>query len=74
MMCIAIPFEVREIKDNLAKVSIGTTSRVVYLDLLDEIKVGDFILVHAGFAIEKLDREEAEKTLSLFKDVVDEIY
>jgi len=73
-MCIAIPFEVREINDNLAKVSIGTTSRVVYLDLLDEIKVGDFILVHAGFAIEKLDREEAEKTLSLFKEVADEIY
>ena len=72
-MCIAIPLEVVEIKDNLAKVSIGKTSREVRLDLMDEVKVGDFILVHAGFAIEKLDKEEAEKSLSLFKEIVDEI-
>jgi len=73
-MCVAIPLEVVETKDNLAKVSIGKTLREVRLDLMDEVKVGDFILVHAGFAIEKLDKEEAEKTLSLFKEVVDEIY
>lgn len=72
-MCIAIPLEVVKIKDNLAKVSIGKTSREVRLDLMDEVKVGDFILVHAGFAIEKLDKEEAEKSLSLFKEIADEI-
>lgn len=72
-MCLAIPLEVKEIKDNLAKVSIGSTLREVYLDLMDEVKVGDFVLVHAGFAIEKLDKEEAEKTISLFKELMDEI-
>jgi hydrogenase expression/formation protein HypC len=72
-MCLAIPLEIKEIKGNLAKVSIGATFREVYLDLMDEVKVGDFVLVHAGFAIEKLDKEEAEKTISLFKELMDEI-
>ncbi len=72
-MCIAVPLEVREIKGNIAKAGVGNAIREVYLDLMDEVKVGDFILVHAGFAIEKLDKEEAEKTLSLFKEIVDEI-
>ena len=72
-MCLAIPLEVIEINDNIAKVSIGNTKREAYLDLMDNVKVGDFVLVHAGFAIEKLDKEEAEKTLSLFKEITDEV-
>jgi hydrogenase expression/formation protein HypC len=40
---------------------------------MDTVTVGDFIIVHAGFAIEKLDKEEAAKTLALFKEVIDEI-
>ena len=72
-MCLAIPLEVIEINDNLAKVSIGNTTREAYLDLMDKVEVGDFVLVHAGFAIEKLDKEEAEKTLSLFKEIIDEV-
>jgi hydrogenase expression/formation protein HypC len=72
-MCLAIPLEVIEINDNIAKVSIGNTKREAYLDLMDNVKVGDFVLVHAGFAIEKLDKEEAEKTLSLFKEIIDEV-
>jgi len=72
-MCIAVPLEVVEIKDNIARARFGDSSREVHLDIIDEVKVGDFILVHAGFAIEKLDKEEAEKTLSLFKEITDEI-
>jgi len=72
-MCLAIPLEVIEINDNIAKVSIGNTKREAYLDLMDNVRVGDFVLVHAGFAIEKLDKEEAEKTLSLFKEIIDEV-
>ncbi|MCK5256468.1 MAG: HypC/HybG/HupF family hydrogenase formation chaperone [Deltaproteobacteria bacterium] len=72
-MCLAIPLEVIEINDNIAKVSIGNTTREAYLDLMDKVEVGDFVLVHAGFAIEKLDKEEAEKTLSLFKEIIDEV-
>ena len=72
-MCIAVPFEVKEIEGNVARVGVGTTRRQVYLDLMDEVEVGDFVLVHAGFAIEKVDKEEAEKTLALFKELTDEI-
>jgi hydrogenase expression/formation protein HypC len=72
-MCLAIPLEVIEINDNIAKVSIGNTTREAYLDLMDKVGVGDFVLVHAGFAIEKLDKEEAEKTLALFKEIIDEV-
>ncbi|MBW1840135.1 MAG: HypC/HybG/HupF family hydrogenase formation chaperone [Deltaproteobacteria bacterium] len=72
-MCIAVPLEVVEIRDNIARVRIGNTVKEVYLDLLDDVNVEDFVLVHAGFAIEKLDKEEAEKTLSLFKEIADEI-
>jgi hydrogenase expression/formation protein HypC len=72
-MCIAVPLEVIEIKGNIARVRFGDSNREVHLDLIDDVKVGDFILVHAGFAIEKLNREEAEKTLSLFKEIVNEI-
>lgn len=72
-MCLAIPLEVIEINGNMAKVSIGHTTRDAYLDLMDQVEVGDFVLVHAGFAIEKLDPEEAEKTLSLFKEMTDEV-
>jgi hydrogenase expression/formation protein HypC len=72
-MCIAVPLEVVAIRDNIARVIIGNTEKEVYLDLLDDVKVRDFVLVHAGFAIEKLDKQEAEKTLSLFKEIADEI-
>ena len=72
-MCLAVHLEVVDVKDNLATVSFGNTTREVYLDLMDTVAVGDFIIVHAGFAIEKLDKEEAAKTLALFKEVMDEI-
>ena len=72
-MCLAVPLEVVDVKDNIATVSFGNTTREVNLDLMDTVTVGDFIVVHAGFAIEKLDKEEAAKTLALFEEVMDEI-
>ena len=72
-MCIAVPLEVLEVNDNRATAHFGNTRREVFLDLIDDVKVGDFIIVHAGFAIEKLNKEEAEKTLALIKEVTDEV-
>ena len=72
-MCIAVPLEVAEIRGDIAVARYGNSTREVHLDLVDDVGVGDFILVHAGFAIQKLNKEEAEKTLALFKDIVDEI-
>lgn len=67
-MCLGIPMEVRQIDGNVAKAVLSGTTRLIYLDILDEeIQVGDFVIVHAGFAIHKIDEEEAKETLNLFK-------
>ena len=72
-MCVAVPLEVVEIKENYANVRIGEAVREICLDLMEGVEVGDYVLVHAGFAIEKLDKQEAEKTLALFKELAHEV-
>jgi len=68
-MCVAIPAEVIEIKDgNIGVVDYGELKQEVRLDLVD-VNVGEFVLVHVGFAIQKLSREEGLETRALFKDV-----
>jgi len=68
-MCIAVPAEVLEIKDgNKAVVDYGDLQQEVRIDLVD-VKVGEFVLVHVGFAIQKLSREDALQTRQIFKEV-----
>ena len=68
-MCVAIPAEVIEIKDgNIGVVDYGELRQEIRLDLVD-VKVGEFVLVHVGFAIQRLSREEGLETRALFKDV-----
>ncbi len=68
-MCIAIPAEVLEIKEgNIALVDYGDLQQEVRIDLVD-VKVGEYVLVHVGFAIQKLSREEGLQTRQVFKDV-----
>lgn len=68
-MCVAVPAEVIEIRDgNIGLVDYGELKQEVRLDLVD-VKVGEFVLVHVGFAIQKLSREEGLETRALFKDV-----
>jgi hydrogenase expression/formation protein HypC len=68
-MCVAVPAEVIEIKDgNIGVVDYGELRQEVRLDLVD-VKVGEFVLVHVGFAIQRLSREEGLETRALFKDV-----
>ena len=67
-MCLAIPAQITEIKeDNLAVVDILGCTRDISIDLKPEAKVGDFVLVHAGFAIEIVDAEYAQETIDLIK-------
>lgn len=67
-MCLGIPMQVKEIDGNVAKAALAGTSRVIYLDILDEaIEPGDYVIVHAGFAIHKIDEAEARETLGLFE-------
>jgi len=69
-MCLAIPSEIIEIKDKMATIDLGGVRREVSLLLLpEEASVGDYVLVHAGFAIHKIDKEAAEETLKLFEEI-----
>ncbi|MCK4245382.1 MAG: HypC/HybG/HupF family hydrogenase formation chaperone [Candidatus Omnitrophica bacterium] len=68
-MCLALPMRVIKIKDKEGTVELGGVKRKVNLQLLAEANIGDYLLVHAGFAIQKLDEEEAERTLSFLKEI-----
>ena len=71
-MCLAIPSEIIEIKDKMATIDVGGVRREVSLLLLpEEVSVGEFVLVHAGFAIHKIDREAAEETLKLIEEIAE---
>lgn len=68
-MCLAIPMEIKEINGNEAVAEAGGIRKNVRLDLLKGAEIGDYILIHTGYAIEKLDPEEALETLELIKQV-----
>ena len=68
-MCLAVPMKIVEIEGDRGTADVGGVRREVGLQLLDGIKTGDYVLVHAGFAIQRIDEEEALKTLSLFKEL-----
>ena len=64
-MCLAVPMKVVEIEEGTAICEIDGVRREGSLMMLDDVAVGDYVLLHAGFAIEKIDPVEAQKTLSL---------
>ena len=68
-MCLAIPVKVKKIRGTLAQLDISGVKRQADIRLLNNVKPGDYILVHAGFAIEKIDEQEARKTLRLLRDI-----
>jgi hydrogenase expression/formation protein HypC len=71
-MCLGIPMEVVELSNDSAVVELSNTTTVVSTALLEQVKVGDYVLVHAGFAIQVLDEKEALETLSLIREIVGE--
>ena len=64
-MCLAVPAKVVEIKDQLASVEVQGVRRAASMMLLPEARVGDYVLVHAGFAMQIVDHEEAERIEAL---------
>jgi len=69
-MCLAIPAKVVEVKGETAKVDFGAgTIRDVNVSLV-EARVGEYVIVHAGYAIEVLDRKAAEETLALWNEIL----
>jgi len=72
-MCLAVPAEIIAIEDQVATCRIGegdTTITASLMILDEEIKLGDFLIIHAGFAIRKLDPVEAQETLKILRDVI----
>jgi hydrogenase expression/formation protein HypC len=71
-MCLGIPAKVIEIeKDNTGKVDYMGTKVRANFSLLDDVKVGDYVILHAGFAISKLNPEEAQETFSLLNEFIE---
>lgn len=71
-MCLAVPAQVRRIKDGCATCSVegGKTTIQASLMLLDEdVCIDDYLLIHAGFALRRLDRDEARETLALMREM-----
>jgi len=67
-MCLSIPGKVMSISADKAVVSVGGTEYEASLQLLDDVKVGDYVLIHTGFAIQKISEEEAIETLKVFNE------
>ncbi len=66
-MCLSIPSKVISINGNKAVVSVGGTEYEASLQLLDDVKINDYVLLHTGFAIQKISEEEAQETLNLIR-------
>ena len=70
-MCLAIPMEVKKITGNSALVEYEGTRREVRLDLVDpKPEVGDYVIIHAGFALHLIDEEEAQESLKTWKELL----
>ena len=69
-MCLAVPMKLVNKEGNVGVAELSGVKREVRLDVLPDAKVGDFVIIHAGFAIQRLDEEEAQETLSLFREML----
>jgi len=69
-MCLAVPAKVIDKLDMLATIEVEGVTRQVSLMLLPDANVGDYVLVHAGFAIQLIDEESAKQTLELLRELI----
>lgn len=72
-MCLGVPARVVEVNEATAVVDVGGARREISVMLLDGVAAGDWVILHAGFAIERLSPEEAERTLALFREISDAV-
>lgn len=68
-MCLGVPAKVISIEGSQASVMIGEIHYLANIELLDDVAPGDFIILHAGFGIEKVDPAEAEETMRLIREI-----
>lgn len=67
-MCLAIPMRLTEIHGDMGTAELNGVRREVGLHLIQDAKVGDYVIVHAGFAIEKMNEQEAMETIALLEE------
>lgn len=70
-MCLAVPALIKKIEGKEADVEIGGISRRISLWLTPEARVGDYVLLHTGYAISIIDQQEAEETLKLLEEIAE---
>jgi hydrogenase expression/formation protein HypC len=70
-MCLSIPGKIIKIENNIAEVDIGGFLRDISLDLCPDVSLGDYVLIHAGFAIQKIDESEAIETLNFLRKMAE---
>jgi hydrogenase expression/formation protein HypC len=68
-MCLGVPMMIVSKRGDTAEVKSDRTSREISIALLNDINVGDYVIVHAGFAIEKLDKKRAKETLDILREM-----
>lgn len=73
-MCLGIPMKIRKISKNIATAQADGLSREINISFLRNTRIGDYVIVHAGFAIEKVNEKKANETLGLFKEMKNEIF
>ena len=72
-MCLAVPSKIVEIKEALATVDVDGVRREASLLLLEDVKIGDYVILHAGFAISKVDEEVAKQALVDMRNMLDAV-
>ena len=72
-MCLGIPAKIVRIENNMGTIDVEGIQRQVSLLLQEDAKVGDYVIVHAGFGIQKIDEEEALETLRFLRQIVTEL-
>ncbi len=70
-MCLGIPAKVLEVREGNATVEVGGATREVSIMLLADVKPGEWVVIHAGYAIQKVNEEEARQTLELLREIAD---
>jgi len=69
-MCLAVPAKIIELKDGMATVEVGGVHRVVSAMMCPDLQLGDYVITHAGFALHRVDEEEALASIELLRELV----
>jgi hydrogenase expression/formation protein HypC len=70
-MCLGVPMQVKTIANDMAVCEIDGVQREASLMMIEDVQIGDYVLIHAGFAIEKIDEQEAQLTLQTLRAALD---